>query len=41
MAERTLCPHGHFSENLEENSKVVIKFSDNETGDCKPLKKIL
>ena len=24
--ERTLRPHGHFSENLEENSNVVIKI---------------
>ena len=38
-AERTLRPHWHFSENFEENSNVVIKFSDNETRDCKPLKK--
>ena len=38
-AERTLRPHGHFSWNFEKNSNVVIKFSDNETRDCKPLMK--
>ena len=38
-AERPLRPHGHFSWNFEKNSNVVIKFSDNETRDCKPLMK--
>ena len=38
-AERTLRQHGHFSWNFEKKSNVVIKFSNNETKNWKPLKK--
>ena len=34
---KTRTPNGAIG-NFEENSNVVIKFSDNETRDCKPLK---
>ena len=37
---KELCAHMDTSvETLRKNSNVVIKFPDNETRDCKPLKK--